>query len=466
MRPTIESSSSAVDAEVFLNSFEKDIRQGTGALFVGSGLSIESGLPSWDELMDTFLVELCLDKCQIPYLDPTALAQYYVNKQGSRTGLISRIKDLYGRALKPSLSYRIVANLPVNVFWTTNFDKLLEESMKQCCPGTHSPNVVVEYKDLTTNTPSEKTIYKMHGCVTRNHITITKDDYELYQTNNQAKLEALLFHLNAYTFLFVGFGLRDPNINYILGKIRALHKYDEVQRTHYIIVKKPTRAKNEKLVDYKFRCNLYSFWVEDLKRYGLRVVEVENYNEVPDLLKRLLRRFLAMFSLSDDSQIIRKSEGWLDEEGYRKVVKLAFEVRIRNAGLKSITLKNFSAHYRDQVLDYANETRLSEYDKPKTEYKISPNEEICLRFPFIEYKFDTWKKNVTYFYQFCGIEISRLGDSVDYDSLWSFYNNPYDYLDLHEGSIYLDFDLSNLHCKQKIALIKNGLGQVSLLEME
>lgn len=447
------------EVELFLDDFEKNIRRGTAALFIGSGLSVEAGYPSWEELLNPFIEELGLDIKKVHHTDLPTLAQYYVNKCGSRTKLVERIKSLYGNVLKPTLNYRLIACLPINVYWTTNYDTLLEESIRKLDSGRHAPNVIVKDEDLTTNVPSEKTVFKMHGCVIRDNIVITKEDYELYQSRNPIKFNALLYHLNAYTFLFIGYGLRDPNINYVLATIRTLHKQDEVPRTHYIIVRRPNSYDKNELT-------LYNLRIKDLKRYGLIAIEICNYEEISEILKRLLRRFLMSCSAR-----LCISEGWLDDEGYDIGVELYFEVLLRNENIRDMIIRNLSVKVGDKYLSYERDdfeinhmtyTRMT-WANPKLEHKVNPGGTIKLHIPIVSYNLYTWDENVNEYHERIP-GICRLKDT-SYDAFLEFYNHPSDHLELGSYPLSITFDVNNLHCKQKVKFTKTKEGKPEPIEI-
>ena len=68
-----------------------------------------------------------------------------------------------------------------------------------------------------------------------NDAILIKDDYERYYKAHKQFLSALTGDLISKTFLFVGFSFQDPNLDYILSRIRV--DYEENPRQHYAIMK-------------------------------------------------------------------------------------------------------------------------------------------------------------------------------------------------------------------------------------
>lgn len=65
---------------------------------------------------------------------------------------------------------------------------------------------------------------------------LIKDDYETYQDKKELFATALRGDLLSKTFLFIGFSFDDPNLEYILGRIKVLLK--DNTPTHYCFFKK------------------------------------------------------------------------------------------------------------------------------------------------------------------------------------------------------------------------------------
>lgn len=68
----------------------------------------------------------------------------------------------------------------------------------------------------------------MHGDVEHpSEAIITRDDYESYYIRMEPYLSALAGDLISKTFLFIGFSFTDPNLDYILSRVRTTYKKDQ-----------------------------------------------------------------------------------------------------------------------------------------------------------------------------------------------------------------------------------------------
>ena len=127
----------------------------------------------------------------------------------------------------------------------------------------------------------------MHGdCSTPENCVIIKDDYELYNETRQLFSTTLQGDLVSKTFLFIGFSFEDPNLKYILSRIRVL--LDKNRRTHYLFLKKIQKKDYiRKSKEYYYDLNKQQLRMHDLLRYGIETVLIDDYNQIPEILKEV-----------------------------------------------------------------------------------------------------------------------------------------------------------------------------------
>lgn len=277
-----------VNKDHMLKKFTEALEEGNAALFIGAGLSKASGFVDWKELMRNIAAELGLDVER--ETDLIALAQYHVNKFGGRDGLNERIINEFTKDATLTENHRLIAALPVRAIWTTNYDDLLERAYRE---SRRQPDVKTTPENLgQTITQRDVVIYKMHGDSTQpQDAVLTKDDYETYQDKREAFSTALSWELMARTFLFLGFSFTDPNIDYILGRIRRL--LGQNQRKHYCVMKWPDPPKDSAgsvQTEYEYNRRKLELRISDLSRYQIHAVMVDDYAEITEILTELNRR--------------------------------------------------------------------------------------------------------------------------------------------------------------------------------
>ena len=252
------------EINAFINKYVKEIRNNNAAFFAGAGFSKESGYVDWKTLLESIASELGLEVEKEH--DLVALAQYCYNKHQNRGIINDVIFEEFSKQKEPTQNHRILARLPIGVIWTTNYDDLIEKAFDNV-------QKIVDVKSRNehlSNTLANREciLYKMHGDKNNpNDAILIKDDYERYYKAHKQFLSALTGDLISKTFLFVGFSFQDPNLDYILSRIRV--DYEENPRQHYAIMKSIDRKDYESDADYDYAKRRNDLFLEDLKRYRI-----------------------------------------------------------------------------------------------------------------------------------------------------------------------------------------------------
>jgi Sir2- and TIR-associating SLOG family/SIR2-like domain len=219
--------------------------------------------------------------------DLAALAQWSIQESGGATRVRNVIKEQIGKDHPIPETLEIIARLPVEHIWTTNYDRLVERAFKDIARPI---DPISGAKDLSLKrTPGAARLYKMHGSVDRlDDIVISTDDYELFRSKRRAYLPLLQAHLTSMSMLFVGLSFTDPNIRHVLSLIRE--SFTEAPPEHFAIVRPPHRDDFASDDEFEARSAQHRLWAKDLRRYGLLAIEIDDYDEVPDLLRQIERR--------------------------------------------------------------------------------------------------------------------------------------------------------------------------------
>ncbi|PXV56813.1 SIR2 family protein [Aeromonas veronii] len=281
------SSRFSAEVEAFIKRYVKDLEEGAAAVFAGAGLSRTCGFVNWKELLREIAEELELS-VEFEH-DLISVAQYHVNKKNSPTGLSRKILEEFSEQAEPSEAHRILARLPIRTYWTTNYDTLIEDSLKE---NYRVADVKRKVDDLILTRPKrDAVVYKMHGDVdSPGAAVLYKAQYEQYYKTHEGFITALSGDLISKTFLFIGFSFTDPNLDYILSR---LHVPDHHRRTHYCFLRKEpaTKQHNEDEAGAIYRQRRQEHHIRDLLRFGIEAVLVEEYDDIPVILKEIESRF-------------------------------------------------------------------------------------------------------------------------------------------------------------------------------
>lgn len=271
-----------INKNIFVREILKELEEENVAVFAGAGLSMPAGYVSWGELLTPIAEEIGLD-IEKEY-DLVSLAQYHVNENGNnRSQLNKRLLEEFTGNAQVTTNHKILSRLPINTFWTTNYDDLIEKSLVE---QNKKPDVKFTKQHMSLTIPKRDAIvYKMHGDVHHpNDAILTKDDYESYHVKMDLYLSTLKGDLLTKTFIFLGFSFTDPNLDYILSRVRLA---GAEQRRHYCFLKKVMQEENEEKADFEYRLRKQELFIGDLKRFNIKTILVDEYSEITDILHEI-----------------------------------------------------------------------------------------------------------------------------------------------------------------------------------
>jgi hypothetical protein len=275
------------EREVFLADYLQELRENNAAVFVGAGLSRGSGYVDWIGLLSPIAAGLGLDANR--ETDLVGVAQFHLNVNASNRHqlnqlLVNEFSDLH----EPSENHRLLARLPISTYWTTNYDRLVERALENAGKRVDAKYTVEQL--ATTKRGRDAVVYKMHGDIEHpDKAVLTKDDYERYHRTHAPFITALAGDLVERTFLFLGFSFTDPNLDYVLGRIRAT--FSTNQRRHFCLMKKRTRGKGESARDHEYAVNRQVLVTQDLMRFNIRTLFVDDYPDITSILGIIVNRF-------------------------------------------------------------------------------------------------------------------------------------------------------------------------------
>lgn len=269
-----------------VDSLSKELAEGNLAIFAGAGFSRGAGFVDWKSLLKPIADDLDLDVEK--EWDLVTLAQYHANANATnRSKLNQMLVTEFSTGVAPTENHAILARLPIQTYWTTNYDKLIETALER---NEKVPDVKYTTKQLATTRPKrDAVVYKMHGDVDHaSEAVLIRDDYERYHLKMQPFITALSGDLIAKTFLFLGFSFTDPNLEYILSRVRIQFAQD--QRLHYCILRKASKTKDEEQADFEYRQRKEELFKHELLRVGIKAVYVEEFSQITDILKEIEHR--------------------------------------------------------------------------------------------------------------------------------------------------------------------------------
>lgn len=191
----------------------EELEKGKLVVFVGAGVSKNSGLPEWKELIKDYADYRGIKEFTSKQF--LTIPEEVFERYGSLKYYEIAEKRFLGKYV-PNSIHRILKKMKLTYIITTNYDTLIEDEIKNL-------QIVSKDEDLPY-TNSNRMLIKMHGDFENKNIVLKKSDYDNYEKNFQliSTLVKGLFTIN--TVLFIGYSYSDTNVQQIMNWIKEILK--------------------------------------------------------------------------------------------------------------------------------------------------------------------------------------------------------------------------------------------------
>ena len=194
----------------------ESIQDKNAILFVGAGVSMNLGLPSWNSLLDYIAKELEYEpEVFKSFGNALTLAEYYKIKKGDIGPLRSWMdRNWHSDDIKIENSriHKLILDLDFPIIYTTNYDSYKKNYKKITNVGD-----LVNLNNMLTQ------IIKFHGDFDdEKSIVLTESSYFErldFETPLDIKLRSDIL---GKSILFIGYSLHDINLRYLLYKLNKL----------------------------------------------------------------------------------------------------------------------------------------------------------------------------------------------------------------------------------------------------
>ena len=200
----------------------EELEKGKLIVFVGAGVSKNSGLPDWKELIKDYAEYRGIKKfTSKEYL---TIPEEVFERYGSLKYYEIAEKRFSGKYF-PNSIHRILKEMDLTYIITTNYDTLIEDEIKNL-------QVVSKDEDLPY-TSSNKMLIKMHGDFKNKNIVLKKSDYDNYEKNFQLISTLIKGLFTTNTILFIGYSYNDTNVQQIMNWIKEILK-EEIRKAFLV----------------------------------------------------------------------------------------------------------------------------------------------------------------------------------------------------------------------------------------
>jgi len=205
-------------------NLRESLGRGEVVAFVGAGLSMGAGLPSWYSLVLELAARINYPMPPREWVNAETLidaAQAYINREGlhSLLMLLKQRLDTTGKQI--TAAHRALTRLPVPLVFTANYDNLLERAYLEA----RIPAQVTVRDSMIPfmrRDPGFVNIVKLYGDLDQvDTLVLTREQYERFFLERPQLVKLLETELARSTMLYLGWSHTDPHFNLLFGETFA-----------------------------------------------------------------------------------------------------------------------------------------------------------------------------------------------------------------------------------------------------
>lgn len=259
-------------------------------IWIGAGVSANSGYPSWQYLVKEFADDLGINSNDNSIETLLRIPQIYYYERGHKE-YYDKITEIFNKGTYlPNPIHNVLFKLnPMHII-TTNFDSLIEDTAEK----DRLFYSVVKGDSELPYCSNNRMIIKMHGDIERKNIVLKEEDYLRY-SNNFPLIETFVKSLFAtHLNLFIGYSAQDPDFKLMFQWVKDV--LGESFQPAYLI---DVEAKNDQ------------YYTQYLKRRGINVLqyckeiddEIDSDGDIDDDRGKKLYKFLEYLTLSHSREL-------------------------------------------------------------------------------------------------------------------------------------------------------------------
>lgn len=417
------------EVDKYIRIINEAREQGKLAIFVGAGVSANSGLPSWNKLVKEFANALGIIKDEFTQDELIKIPQYYYNDKSQKIDYYQVIENKFNKSYLPNPIHKLIFKFKPCIIITTNFDNLLEQ-MNDEYDRIYK---VIKKDDDLSKAGITGNIIKMHGDFELKNFILKEDDFLSYSQIFPLIENYIKTIFSSSTILFVGYGADDPDVKLIFQWVKDLLGEDN-NRAYLLYVNDNEKTPENIFVDYFKNRGIDIISYNDLDESILKEIGEKYKNDInefsDDRGKKLYK--ILIYILWKQKKLPMSSIDYIYEKihSYKKVNY------ILHSQIKDILGIDSSGHYKNHdVLEFIHIPEIYNFIteiNTKIDIKIMDDNTIDKNYDFINKI-----KEIGLFFKKIGIR--KIISSIKENNIYT--NNEFDFSKILENDSKQEYKL-------------------------
>ena len=351
--------------EQYIDFLAEELAREKLVIFVGAGVSRNSGLPSWQELVKVFAKKLGINKSCFSSEETLQIPQIFYD-EFSKIKYYEILQEVFEGTYEPNSIHKTLKKMNISHIITTNYDELIEKELNE----SREYDVIGKEEELAYS-KSTKMIIKMHGDMKYRNVVLKQEDYDNYEENFPLISTYVKSLFTTNTIMFIGYSLNDVNVKNIMKWISNilnedfrkvyLVTFDEKENNDILTRKK---QENDKLVnrislsvvDNNYEESLNSFLEKIIDKYDEKIEE-KNRKFLKELnfldkenLEKLLKYKITLLPEYYDNGFIKEQElqiEYIEEDKLEEKLK-DYKENLIKSKIKKINGKAINEIFKDK----------------------------------------------------------------------------------------------------------------------
>jgi NAD-dependent SIR2 family protein deacetylase len=235
-----------------VNDLAAALARGQVIPFVGAGVSMALGLPSYAALIRELGDHVGFDGPIFEGLgDYLTLAEYYHLEKSGLLELQRHLQTKWKKSQKDVLAspvHRALVELRCRLIYTTNFDGFIEQAHRGL---SHRYRTIRSAKDMVDLSDDRVHIVKLHGDLSSPSTMVFTETSYFERLSFEAPLDVKLrADALGKSLLFIGYSLSDINIRYLLFRLQRQWEkevHPELRPKAYVYMGRPNAVQSKVL---------------------------------------------------------------------------------------------------------------------------------------------------------------------------------------------------------------------------